>query len=183
MGPTLLEGWLHVHTQINTQREDARLYSNVISHSSSRPLFSPSLWISFTQNKPLLEYTCRRWKKPCGKTQEWLAPQEAPSKCVHLDEVVHCTLSAYGLKPDSVYAINNSLCLHVCASVRVCVVLFLRAAVLPRGPASVSTVITAPVWLSSVQLSCQKRTAQQITSRERERTYTNMFMHKIFKAM
>lgn len=59
-------------------------------------------------------------RSTCNMISKWLAPQQAPSRPVYLDEVVHCTLSAYSFKPDTVCTINNSFCLHMWLTAGVC---------------------------------------------------------------
>lgn len=157
--PSLVEAQKHTCERIDTQRQKhtktkGGLYSKQFHTSLS--LFSYSLWILLPQTASCRNTLARgershveKRRSTCNMISKWLAP----SRPVYLDEVVHCTLSAYGFKPQTVYTINNSFCLHVWVTAGV---FFFRAVVLLRGPASVATIIIAQLGLailSSVNMS------------------------------
>lgn len=127
--------WTHTctHAHRDTPKGWKGIFK-VISHFSSLFLFSLFPVDSFTPNNLLAcgeRSHVEKCRSTCNTISKWLAPQRAPSRPVYLDEVVHCTLSAYGFKPDSVCTINNSFCLHVwlTASVCLCVCVCFTAAV------------------------------------------------------
>lgn len=96
----------------------------------------------------------KRWST-FNTISKWLAPKQAPSRPVYLDEVVHCTLSAYGFEPDSVStpSIIHAVCMWDSPMVCACVRFQASSAVeSPRGPASVA-IITAVAPLSLAVLS------------------------------
>lgn len=93
----------HIHRNRNTPKGWRDVFK-VISHFSSLSLLSYSLWILLPQTascaSPLpaeKRSHVEKRRSTCDTISKWLAPQQAPSRPVYLDEVVHCTLSAYGL--------------------------------------------------------------------------------------